>query len=103
MLSQGAIGLVVVHGIGDPAPGEVLRDVTDALLDAKLATFDSVVRDLRFGDDVRSTARRRVFFPAYFRTGRTLPRHSGDSKTEIVAAEVFWGSASQLAPGQWGV
>lgn len=103
MLSREAVGLVVVHGIGDPAPGEVLRDLTDSLSDARLATFDTVIQDMRFPDTVRSTSTRRVFFPAHFRTGWTPAGPGLGAKRELVAAEVFWGSASQLAPGQWGV
>lgn len=91
------IGLVVVHGIGDPAPGEAFRDFTDSLIDAGLAGFGPVV-DRRLLDVAECTPTRLAYFPALTRDGKALP-----DGQPVAAAEVFWGSASQLAPGRFGV
>ena len=44
------IGLVVVHGIGDPSAGETLRELTDALEVENIASFDDIVRERRLAD-----------------------------------------------------
>lgn len=94
-------GLVVVHGIGDPSEGETLRELTDALEGSGIASFDDVVRERRLAD-VPRRRNRLAFFPMHTRTGvlRDIDR---STQHDVVAAEVFWGSASQLAPGKWGV
>ena len=92
------IGLVIVHGIGDPSPGEALRDLTDAMEASGIASFDAVVQERRLNDTFGRDEKLK-FFPVHLRTG-TL---RGEMPREVIAAEVFWGSASQLAPGRWGV
>jgi hypothetical protein len=92
------LGLIVVHGIGDPSPGEALRDVTDAMEAEGIASFDAVVQERRLLD-VRSRNNRLKFFPVHLRTGVL----KGTTGQPVIAAEVFWGSASQLARGRWGV
>jgi len=91
------IGLVVVHGIGEPTPGDALNDLTDSLQQEGLATFASDERQRRFVDSYQSSGGRTNFFPAPLKHGTTA---QGD---RIIAAEVYWGSASQLAPGRLGV
>lgn len=91
------IGLVVIHGIGDPLPGETLRDFTDTLGAHDIVHFGSVMEERRLRDDPASTASRDVFFPVHLRHGR-IP-----GGTEVVAVEAFWGSADPLAPGRLGV
>lgn len=95
------IGLVVVHGIGDPSAGETLRDLTDALEAEGIASFDDTVRERRLRD-LLSRGNRLAFFPVTLRTG-VLKDHEKRLQRDVIAAEVFWGSASQLAPGKWGV
>lgn len=92
------IGLIVVHGIGDPAPGDALRDVTDAMETEGLASFDAIVQERRLAD-VRSLEDKLKFFPVHLRTGVL----KGAVDQPVIAAEVSWGSASQLAVGKWGV
>ena len=92
------VGLVVVHGIGDPSDGEALRDLTDAMEATEIASFDASVKERRLGD-VFARDEKLKFFPVHLRTGVL----KGDIPQELIAAEVFWGSASQLAPGKWGV
>jgi hypothetical protein len=95
------IGLVVVHGIGDPSAGETLRELTDALEAEDIASFDDIVRERRLGD-LQTRDDRFAFFPVHIRTG-VLKDHERALQRDVIAAEVFWGSASQLAPGKWGV
>jgi len=92
------VGLVVVHGIGDPSPGDALRDLTDAMEAEGIASFDAVVRERRL-PDVRRPEEKLRFFPVHLRTGVL----NDVVQQDVIAAEVFWGSASQLAPGKWGV
>lgn len=99
----GTIGVLVVHGIGDPPPAAALTDFTDALAGNGLATFDPELNVERLVDPSDSTERRLRFFPVTFRRGRAKPQSPGTEGTPIVAAEVFWGSASQLSPGRLGV
>jgi hypothetical protein len=95
---RGPIGLIIVHGIGEPNPGDALADFTDSLAQARLASFDEVQRLHRLKDEAQSNpATRTEFFPAHVRRGATA------DGVPIVAAEVYWGSASQLAPGRLGV
>ena len=91
------IGLVVVHGIGEPAAGDALADLSDSLEQAGLASFAPEQRQRRFVDSYQSSGGRLSFFPAPLKHGTTA---QGEA---IVAAEVYWGSASQLAPGRLGV
>lgn len=91
------IGLVVVHGIGEPTAGEALADFTDSLQAARLAHFDSQQHVKRLLENTDSKRARNDFFPAHMQHGATL------GGVPIVAAEVYWGSASQLAPGRLGV
>jgi hypothetical protein len=93
-----AIAMVVVHGVGDPRPGEALADFTDSLEHAGIATFDDAVRLQRLPSSAESTSTHTSYFPARMRHG-TVARGG----PPIVAAEVYWGSASQLAPGRLGV
>jgi len=97
-ISANRVGLVVVHGIGDPSPGEALRDLTDAMEADGIASFDAAVLERRL-PDVRASEHKLKFFPVHLRTG-VLKQVA---QSELIAAEVFWGSASQLAPGKWGV
>jgi hypothetical protein len=95
-------GLVVVHGIGDPPPGEALRELTDGMEAQGIAAFDAFVRERRLTDP--STRDDKLnFFPVHLRTGVLNDTRHGASQHQVIAAEVFWGSASQLAPGKWGV
>ncbi len=96
------IGLVVVHGIGDPAPGEALHDLTDGMEAEGLASFDAVVLERRLVD-VGARPNRLKFFPVHLRTGALKDAAHESIQHDVIAAEVFWGSASQLAPGKWGV
>jgi hypothetical protein len=93
---SGAVALLIVHGIGDPMPGEALRDFTDALTTANVAEFRGDVEEHRLLDRSESTDTKYEFFPVTVRRGT-----KGD--VTIRAAEVFWGSASALAPGRFGV
>jgi hypothetical protein len=95
------IGLVVVHGIGDPSAGETLRELTDALEAENVASFDDIVRERRLRV-LQTRDDRLAFFPVNLRTG-ALKHHGRGLQRDLIAAEVFWGSASQLAPGKWGV
>jgi hypothetical protein len=95
------VGVVVVHGIGDPAPGEALENFTDALaLDTPLAFEPSEARRLpepHKGRDYLSN-----FFPMFVRRAHRLD-DTGANAVDYVFAEVFWGSASQLPLGWGGV
>lgn len=91
------IGLVVVHGIGEPTAGDALADLTDSLEHEGIATFASEQEQRRFVDSYQSSPGRTIFFPAPIRHGTTA---QGEP---VLAAEVYWGSASQLAPGRLGV
>lgn len=91
------LGLVIVHGIGEPTAGEALTDFTDSLETAGLASFEPAIRVRRFTDPAASSHDQLRFFPAHLRQGTTA------DGVPIQAAEVYWGSASQLAPGRLGV
>lgn len=93
-----SIGLVVVHGIGEPTAGEALADFTDSLEDAELALFEPTPRLQRLVAPAESAPTKRAFFPVHLREGQATGDHA-----PIIAAEVYWGSASQLAPGRLGV
>jgi hypothetical protein len=99
MSASGLVGLLIVHGIGDPPPGAALTDFTDALAGHGLATFEPDLKEARLVDPSRSTSRQTRFFPVTFRHGQS----TGPNPAPVVAAEVFWGSASQLSPGRLGV
>jgi hypothetical protein len=88
---------MVVHGIGDPLPGETIRDFTDTLEARGVLNFTNHVEEHRLVDASSSRSDRLVFFPAHLRRGMT------PSGSPLIAAEVFWGSASRLAPGRLGV
>jgi hypothetical protein len=92
-----SIGLVVVHGIGEPTAGEALADFTDSLEQGQLASFESESAVKRLVAPTESSPTKTAFFPAHLRRGRTA------SGAQVVAAEVYWGSASQLVPGRLGV
>jgi hypothetical protein len=91
------LGLMVVHGIGDPLPGETIRDFTDTLDARGVLHFTNHVEDHRLVDAPASRPDKFVFFPAHLRHGTTAAGAS------LIAAEVFWGSASRLGPGRLGV
>jgi hypothetical protein len=91
------IGLIVVHGIGEPVPGDALSEFSSSLEVGGLASFDDIERVQRLREPTESTDTHISYFPAHVRTGRTA------AGIPIAAAEVYWGSASQLAPGRLGV
>ena len=62
------IGLVIVHGIGDPPPGEALQELTDGMEAEGIAAFDATVLERRL-TDVRASGDRLKFFPVHLRTG----------------------------------
>ena len=92
-----SIGLVIVHGIGEPTAGEALADFTDSLETEGLASFGPQHSPKRLIATTESSQNKTAFFPAHVREGRTA------SDISVIAAEVYWGSATQLAPGRLGV
>src|SRR5262249_29716606 len=67
-------------------------------LDARgVLHFTNHVEDHRLVDASTSRPDKLVFFPAHLRRGET------PGGRPVLAAEVFWGSASRLAPGRLGV
>jgi len=103
------IGVVVVHGIGDPEPGAALHDLTDSLASTGVGLVvvdpsrDRVQRLIEDEDQPvpESPCSHALlkYFPMHVREGWLNTR----KKQEVVFAEVFWGSASQLPGGWWGV
>ena len=92
-----SVGLVVIHGIGDPLPGETLRDFTDTLGAHDVVHFGNAIEERRLKDELASTPNRDEFFPVHLRHGEV------PGGPPVVAAEAFWGSADPLAPGRLGV
>jgi len=90
--------VLVVHGVGDPNPGDALRDLSSALtsvehLDLKLGDIEfHSLRDRSTPD----TNRLYDFFPMALREG-----HCGSQP--IVFAEVFWGQVGALPRSVVGV
>lgn len=105
------IGVMVIHGIGDPAPGEALRDLTDALSNYKAQ--DGTAASFVFGpaEEKRLATQHpykpwlATFFPMFVRQGGVRKDNTTvvDPERQWVFAEVFWGSASQLPAGSLGM
>jgi hypothetical protein len=90
--------VLLVHGVGDPAPGDVLRKFTSslALHENSGLTLEGPIVERRLEDRSQPPSPVRHFFPLHLLTGRLRNR-------EVVFAEVFWGEASRVAPGVMGV
>ncbi len=90
--------VVLVHGVGDPAPGEVLRDFTATLEaddDCQLKLMGpTIVRQLE--DSSLPELPLRHFFPVHLILGELGGR-------SVVFAEVFWGEVSRIPHGIVGV
>lgn len=93
-------GILVIHGIGDPAPGEALQNLTDALAGDTLALMPMELHRLPCPPQANKYLT--DFFPMYIRRGHVLQSDT-DTARDVVFAEVFWGSASQLPAGWLGV
>ena len=97
------VAVVVIHGTGDPQPGDTLRQLTNSLSQAP--------NNIEFPSDLDThwllepQCRERIssrkpplmqFFPVSIREGET-------DECEFIFAETYWGSASQIGRGWLGV
>lgn len=104
------IGVIVVHGIGDPAPGEALHSLTDALsnwqrkeTEARLYFEPVVEKRLATQQPGKNRENLPAFAPMAMRKCTVRESNGKVEKPEMLFAEVFWGSASQLPAGTWGL
>ncbi len=88
--------IVLVHGVGDPNPGDLLRDFTAALAaeDGARLVLDTS-ETVWLEDRSHPPSHLRRFFPVPVREGALDGRR-------IVFAEVFWGQTSRVAQGLMG-
>ncbi|MEM8863181.1 MAG: hypothetical protein AAGD96_33140, partial [Chloroflexota bacterium] len=91
------IGVVVVHGIGDPKPGESLELLTDSLLSEDVVSLCPLEKH-QLTEGNLNNSHILNFFPMHVRRG--VARKNANS---LVFAEVYWGSASQLRRSSFGV
>ena len=91
-------GIIVVHGIGDPQPGEALMNLTDSL-DRNAITL-SIPEAHRLPSPHKRKTYLSDFFPMTIKRGQRSAPYRDE---ELIFAEVFWGSASQLPAGWMGV
>lgn len=103
------IGIMVVHGIGNPAPGDALHNLTDALQNgqphpqASLQLRFGLVEEQRLPSQAPWQAWKAEFFPMFIRRCRADCAKVQEGEAELVFAEVFWGNASQLPVGLMGM
>ena len=86
------IGVVIVHGVGNPKPGETLDTLVESLCDRNASL------------SVQATSRRvlagRECDPEFEVPQRRLVDTSG---TTILMSEVFWGDVGRVSESWWGI
>ncbi|MEL7351464.1 MAG: hypothetical protein AAFN38_08520 [Cyanobacteria bacterium J06560_5] len=112
------VGVVVVHGIGDPNPGEALRELTVALTSANIIRLNPNSPEIKQHwiplEHKRASGPASRLLNLPLQMGQLEEKNQTDDKqtgskqtnaekTEVVFAEVFWGAASKLSGGWIGV
>ena len=111
------VGVVVVHGIGDPNPGEALRELTVALTSANIIQLNPNSPEIKEHwieagptTSMHESAPKLLNLPLQMgqlkeekpADSNDLP-NGGTSDIDIVFAEAFWGASSKLSGGWIGV
>ena len=87
------IGVVIVHGIGDPKPGETLDSLVEGLCGRnKSLTIEASGRRVLAGSSFETEI--------VVRQQRLVNKTSG---TTIFVSEVFWGDVGKVGAGWWSV
>ena len=111
------VGVVVVHGIGDPNPGEALKELTVALTSANIIQLNPDSPEIKqhwieadSTTGTRGSAPKLLNLPLQMgQLKEEKPADSDDvtgsatSATDVVFAEAFWGASSKLSGGWIGV
>jgi hypothetical protein len=94
------VGVVVVHGIGDPNPGDTLYNLTEGLAHhEKPLVADLTSSELHYLVHARRKATRLIdFFPMMTRRAS-----STRGNEQLIFAEVYWSDVSRLAKGWYGI
>ena len=86
------IGVVIVHGVGDPKPGETLNTLVESLCGRNAAlSIEATARCVLTGSRYESE----IVVPQR----RLVDRTSG---TTILMSEVFWGDVGRVSESWWG-
>lgn len=98
--SREKVGVVVVHGIGDPNPGDTLYNLTEGLAHHENPLVaDLTSSELHYLVHARRKATRLIdFFPMMTRRA-----NSTRGNEQLVFAEVYWSDVSRLAKGWYGI
>jgi hypothetical protein len=113
---QHTLGVIVVHGIGDPKPGAALADFVAGLADPNLDDVEGGKRELIEAGPMETHRLPEVVVESGEGTKAESPEHynalryfqmpvvRGRTQTHsVVFAEAFWGSASRLGEGFLGI
>ena len=87
-----SVGVVIVHGVGDPKPGETLDTVVESLCGRNASlSIEAAGRRVLAGSKYESE----IIVPQR----RLVDRSSG---TTILVSEVFWGDLGRVSESWWG-